>query len=175
MHQTAFIVRVPNAEKLVGSLRERFDATVGLGVPAHITILAPFMPPEHITWTVLQKIQSTLRVMPSFTFSLTEVGRFPATAYLAPYPASAFVALTEALFRAFPDFPPFRGEHAAIVPHLTVANGDADDAELAALELGTRLQATGPLHGACTEVVLLENSTDRWEEMHVFALGRKDD
>ena len=80
MHETAFIVRVPNAENLVGSLRERFDATVGLGVPAHITILAPFMPPEHITWTVLQKVQSTLSVMPSFTFSLTEVGRFPATA-----------------------------------------------------------------------------------------------
>jgi len=175
MAETAFIVRVPEAETMVGSLRERFDATVSLGVPAHITILAPFMPPEHITAAVLRQIQSALNVMPSFQFSLVGVGRFPTTAYLAPQPASVFISLTETLFRSFPAFPPFRGEHATVVPHLTVANGNAHDAGIAAAELETRLQANGPIHSACTAVALLENSTGSWEEMHVFTLARQGD
>jgi hypothetical protein len=37
MAQTAFIVRVPEAERHVGDLRDRFDPSARLGVPAHIT------------------------------------------------------------------------------------------------------------------------------------------
>jgi hypothetical protein len=33
MAESAFIVRVPEAEVCVGALRERFDASVRLGVP----------------------------------------------------------------------------------------------------------------------------------------------
>ena len=42
---SAFAVKVPAAEPLVGDLRRRYDATVALGVPAHITLLVPFMDP----------------------------------------------------------------------------------------------------------------------------------
>jgi len=52
MAESAFIVRVPEAEPCVGALRERFDASVKLGVPAHITVLVPFMSPERITEAV---------------------------------------------------------------------------------------------------------------------------
>ncbi len=41
----AVLVTVPEAESLVAPLRERFDASTALGVPAHITVLFPFMPP----------------------------------------------------------------------------------------------------------------------------------
>jgi hypothetical protein len=39
MAESAFIVRVPEAEACVSELRNRFDASVRLGVPAHITVL----------------------------------------------------------------------------------------------------------------------------------------
>lgn len=42
---TAFVVRVPSAETVVAELRKRFDATVQHGVPAHISVLVPFMDP----------------------------------------------------------------------------------------------------------------------------------
>src|SRR3989442_4426406 len=87
--QSAFIVRVPEAESRVGALRERFDASVKLGVPAHITVLVPFMSPERISAEVLAEAQAALNEVPAFPFALTSVARFPATAYLAPEPAQS--------------------------------------------------------------------------------------
>lgn len=174
MFKTAFIVRVPEAEAHVAALRSRFDASVHLGVPAHITILFPFMAPDQITQSVLAQAQAALSQVQSFAFSLNQVRRFPATAYLAPEPAEPFIVLTESLVRSFPAFPPFGGEHASIIPHLTVANGNASEAEVAAAELELEIQKSGPISGFCSSVSLLENSSGRWREMHVFPLPRQD-
>ena len=174
MFETAFIIRVPEAEAHVASLRSRFDASVHLGVPAHITVLVPFMAPDQITPSVLAQIQATLSQVPSFAFSLRQVRRFPATAYLAPEPAEHFIALTEALVRRFPAFLPFRGEHDSIVPHLTVANGNASEATVAATELEAVIQSKGSISSFCSSISLLENSSGLWREMHVFPLQRQD-
>lgn len=170
MAESAFIVCVPEAEGLVASLRDRFDASARLGVPAHITVLVPFMSQEGITPAVLRTAQAALNQVGSFAFSLANVGRFPATAYLAPEPVAPFVALTEALVRAFPDFPPFGGAHSSIVPHLTVANGDASEAEFAAIELATLVQSHGRVESVCSSIVLLENTSGLWKQMHIFPL-----
>lgn len=167
---SAFVVRVPAAEPLVGDLRARFDATVALGVPAHITLLVPFMAPTDITPAVLALARQRLANFAPFRFSLGTVGRFPETAYLAPEPTAPFIAMTRALAAAFPRFPPYGGEHPDIVPHLSVAHGNADDAATAAVELQQRLDALGAVQAECDAVVLLENSTGRWATMHVFDL-----
>ena len=169
---SAFAVKVPAAEPLVEDLRRRHDATVALGVPAHITVLVPFMDPALITGEVLDRARRVLQRTPSFSFSLGAVGRFPETAYLAPEPAAPFVAMTLALVEAFPDFPPYGGEHAGVIPHLSVAHGDALRAEETAIELRARLLASGPVHATCTEVALIENSSGRWQDLHVFPLPK---
>lgn len=170
MAESAFIVHVPEADPCVRGLRERFDASVKLGVPAHITVLVPFMSPESITFSVLQRTQAALNAVPSFSFRLCRVGRFPATTYLAPEPAEPFIALTQSLVNCFPEYPPFRGEHDSIIPHLTVANGSAPAAEIAERELASAVQAHGAIHSRCSSVALLENSSGVWREMHAFAL-----
>ncbi len=170
MPQSAFIVQVPQAETCVAGLRARFDASSGLGVPAHLSILVPFMVPELITAEVLARAQAALDQLGRFAFSLSQVGRFEATAYLAPEPAAPFMALTDALVRAFPGFLPFGGAHTSIIPHLTVAHGDAADAEIAATELAARLAQSGPIFCGCDAVTLLENTTGRWRAIHVFEL-----
>ncbi len=170
MSESAFIVSVPQAESLVGSLRERFDASARIGVPAHITVLVPFMSPELITPEVLRVAEAALGRVNSFDFSLVKIGRFPTTAYLMPEPAAPFVALTESLVAAFPEFPPFRGEHSSIVPHLTVATGNAAEAEIAAAEVAALVQSHGAVESSCNSVELLENSSGTWKRIHVFAL-----
>ena len=170
---SALIVRVPEAEDRVGELRLRFDASARLGVPAHITVLFPFMPPHLITQAVLRQAEHALAAVPSFSFRLQSVARFAATAYLAPEPAAPFVALTAALSHAFPGFAPFHGEHAAVVPHLTVANGNADEAALAATELARLMRSLGPIDATCSRVGLFGNASGAWREMHAFALPRR--
>lgn len=173
MAESAFVVYVPEAESCVGPLRERFDASARLGVPAHVTVLVPFMSPERITDAVTSEVRRALSAVRSFSFALSEVRRFPATAYLAPEPAEPFIALTESLVRSFPEYPPFRGEFETIVPHLTVANGNAAQAAVAAAELAVAMQARGHIASVCTGVALLENSTGMWRELRSFPLPRR--
>ena len=140
---SAFAVKVPSAEPLVGDLRQRFDATTKLGVPAHITVLVPFMDPQHITPAVLDRAQHALNRVAAFSFLLDRVARFPETAYLAPEPPEPFIAMTKALVDAFPEFQPYGGEHEGVVPHLTVAHGNPLDADAAAAELQGRKKRLG--------------------------------
>lgn len=169
--ESGFVVCVPEAEDVVRALRQRYHAVALLGVPAHITVLYPFMPPQHITHEVLARAAAAVASVPAFAFAMGKVGRFPATAYLAPDPAEPFVALTEALARAFPAYPPFRGEHATIVPHLTVAHGSADDAQHAAVELEAAMRLHGPVRAWCSQVSLLGSAAGRWREMHRLPLS----
>jgi 2'-5' RNA ligase len=117
------------------------------------------MEPDQITRSVLVQIQAALSQVLSFAFSLSQVRRFPATAYLAPEPAEPFIALTEALVRTFPEFLPFRSAHESIVPHLTVANGNAIEAKVAAAELQAVVKSKGSISTFCSSVSLLENSS----------------
>jgi len=172
MAESGFIVCVPEAEAIVGSLRERFDSSARLGVPAHITVLFPFMSPENINASVVQRIESVLREASGFEFSLAKVARFPATAYLEPEPASPFIALTKSLTREFPQFPPFGGEFSSTIPHLTVAHGSVTEAEVAEAELASSLALHGPITSVCSSLVLMENSSGTWRQMHVFPLAR---
>jgi 2'-5' RNA ligase len=167
---TALVARVPEAEPWVGTLREQFDGSASLGVPAHITVLAPFMPPEHVTAEVLRRIARVLGAAPSFSFELRKVGRFAATAYLAPEPATPFISLTRAMAAEFPEYPAYGGAHQDIVPHLTVADGDMGQADLAADRLAHVLHSDGPIYATCHSIALIENSSGRWKDLHVFAL-----
>lgn len=88
MAESAFAVNVPEAEPYVGGLRERFDPVARLGMPAHITLLYPFAPPELISHGVLDKVRLALSSAAGFEFRLARIGRFPDALYLAPDPAS---------------------------------------------------------------------------------------
>jgi len=172
---TAFVVLVPEAEPLVAALRSRFDPSSALGVPAHITVLHPFVPPVQLTPEVLARAAAALFGLQPFDFLLARVQRFPGVLYLALEPAAPFVALTEALVRAFPAFPPFGGVHDRIVPHLTVAQGDDHTLQRADTELRAALRAHGPVAAPCRELCLLQNAGGFWREWHRLALRGQGD
>lgn len=171
MADTALICRVPEAERYIAHYRERYDPSARRNVPAHVTILYPFMPPERVDAAVLADLEALIRGVPRFDFRLDTTGRFPVSLYLAPQPGVGFAALTDVVYRAFPDYPPFGGKFDVLVPHVTVAH--ADDARLCEIELELRIALAGvALKGHCSEVVLIENSRGLWwEPIRVFALG----
>ncbi len=51
--QSAVLVPVPEAERVVSRHRIRLDPAAELGVPAHVTVLYPFVAPPAITATTL--------------------------------------------------------------------------------------------------------------------------
>ena len=76
---SAFIVRVPAAEALVQAMRLRFDATAGQGVPAHITVLVPFLVRQLVTPEVVRTATAAFATVRAFAFTLNAVHRWPQT------------------------------------------------------------------------------------------------
>src|SRR5207245_10786465 len=48
MRQSALIIAVPEAEPLFSAVREQHDPAAKMGVPAHVTVLLPFMPADTV-------------------------------------------------------------------------------------------------------------------------------
>lgn len=168
--ETALICRVPEAEKYIAHYRQRFDPSARRNVPAHVTVLYPFMPPTQVDAEVIETLRGIARSIPCFDYRLREMRRFPVALYLAPEPDRPFAALMDAIYRAFPDYPPFEGKFETVVPHITVAHGDEPQLCEIEVELRIALPASG-VSARCDEMVLIENSSGRWEPMQVFALG----
>jgi hypothetical protein len=170
--ESALIIAVPEAELLVRELRERFDWSAAQGVPAHITILYPFIPPHEITPEVLADLHQFFAQFATFEFTLPETRRFPTVLYLAPSPAEPFKALTQAMLDRYPEYPPYGGEYGDVTPHLTIADrleaAQLDDFEREFLnQYGAQL----PVKAKATEVLLIENSSGQWETRQTFKLA----
>ena len=175
MPETALICRVPEAERYIADYRRRFDPSARRNVPAHVTILYPFMAPTLIDDGVRDKLARIAAAVPRFDYRMAKTQRFPVALYLAPEPDRFFSALTDGIFRAFPDYPPFEGKFETVVPHITVAHGDEPLLCEIEVELRIALPAGGGIAANCSELALIENSSGRWEQMQVFALGAKRD
>ena len=161
---------MPEAERYIAHYRQRFDPSARRNVPAHVTILYPFMAPGLIDAEVLATLARITNAVPRFNYRLARTERFPVALYLAPDPGAPFNALMDGIFAAFPDYPPFEGKFETVVPHVTVAHGD--EPLLCEIDVELRIALPGAgVQANCSELVLIENASGRWEQMHVFALG----
>jgi 2'-5' RNA ligase len=156
---------------LVGPFRERFDPSSKLGVPAHITVLYPFVQPNQITELVIAQMRRFASEHSAFAYSLNSTGQFPDALYLAPNPVQPFVDLIKGLVQYFPAYVPYHGQFDSIVPHLTVAHRES----LPLRELEAELSSQGLLKTGiaayCDMLVLIENTSGLWRERDRFALA----
>jgi 2'-5' RNA ligase len=164
--RSALIVAVPEAEPLVGEWRLRYD-NARLGIPAHVTLLFPFVPAEELDETLFDELRGLFAAEPAFEFQMARVARFPEIAWLAPEPDEPFRRLTELVFSRYPDYPPYEGIHDEVIPHLTVGEGDAAFQD----EVEAALTPHLPLNAEAREVVLLEeDESGYWRTRERFAL-----
>jgi 2'-5' RNA ligase len=159
-------VQVPVA---VNRLRDRMDPSAAQGVPAHVTLLYPFMPPDQLKEDVRRLLEGIVASEPVFTFALTSVQRWPNVVWLAPEPDDPFRRLTGALAAAFPDYPPYEGAHPEVVPHLTVAQDVPDDWYAAAEHA---LPAVLPIRDIAREAWLVGHTPEQpWHTLWRLPLG----
>jgi 2'-5' RNA ligase len=139
--ESALIVEVPAAEPVVGQFREQLDGNALLGIPAHITILAPFMPAGRIDAGTLADLERLAWGTEAFDFVLDHTAWFGTSVlWVGPRDPRPFRGLTDRVVEAFPEFPPFQGQFDEVVPHLTVGyDHDLDDMLLAEQAIGPSL------------------------------------
>jgi 2'-5' RNA ligase len=121
---SGLIVPMPDLEPVVGQWRARYDASFA-DTPAHVTALFPWIPPAELTEVDLDVVGQLAKDWQPFEVCFAEFGTFDDADvhYLAPEPADPFLALTEDLCTIWPEYPPYEGVFAEVVPHLTVADG----------------------------------------------------
>lgn len=117
---SALILPVPEAEPLVAALRAEGDPSAARGVPAHVTLLHPFVPDPDAG--VEAELGFFFAHVDGFDLTFSEVADFPEVVYLAPDQAKDCAGLTEALALRWPGFPPYGGAFDTVVPHLTVVD-----------------------------------------------------
>lgn len=166
--QSSVLIPVPAAEALVGRWRSEYDPSAAAGVPAHITLLVPWVAPEALRVEDLEALDSLLADVAPFDFALTSVRWFGSSVlWLAPDPPAPFVALTQRLAQRF-GTPPWEDSFDEVVPHLTVGLS-TDRGELS--KIGEVLSLSLPLACRAEEVWVMVADGKRWSVRHRLAFS----
>lgn len=161
------LATVEAVEPLVERWRQRFDPSASAGIPAHATVLFPFLDGDRISTAVIDDLRTLIGEHAPFAVRFQECRRFPGVLYLAPEPDQPLRALTETIVARWPEAPPYGGQFAEVIPHLTVAYSqqirDLDEVEAA---LATRLPATATI----SSVTMFESDGKRWQRRADFPM-----
>ena len=171
-NQSALIVAVPEAEPVVAAHRERLDRAASWGVPAHVTVLYPFLPPAEIDDRVRTAIAQVARAVPAFFMALRAVAWFgQRVVWLAPDPSEPFRQLTAAMTARFPRARPYDGAFDEVVPHLTLGHDHPVEVlKAAAADVEPHL----PIHARVSSLRLIAadpQTGDSWSTLSEFPLG----
>jgi hypothetical protein len=174
MRRSALIIPVPEAEPLLSALRGQHDPSARMGVPAHVTVLLPFIPADQLEGQSLGAVRDLFRGESGFSYRFERVNTFGEfTVYVEPSPAESFVRLTQVVVRRWPEYPPYGGEFDEITPHLTV--GDrlvAGQAAPLVRETRALLHSHGPITGEASSISLVvEDDRGFWSSAAEFPLG----
>jgi 2'-5' RNA ligase len=167
--RSAVIVPVPAAEPLAGALRTELDRHAALGVPAHVTVMAPFLPAAALDAEIVAELAAAVATVPAFDVEFGAVRWFDERlVWLAPEPAGPFVELTRAVGDRF-GLLPYGGEYEP-VPHLTVGY----DAPLERLRaVAAELTGGLPVSGRIEQAVLFVEAEGRWSPHTPLPLGTR--
>ena len=125
MAQTALLLPVSRVAPLIQPWARRYDPSAVGGVPPHVTVLFPFLPPEDITREVADRLRHLSLRHEAFTTDLADVGMFAdgEVLHLRPDPDTPFRELAHAIRAQWPGLEPYGGRHDDPVPHVTVGFG----------------------------------------------------
>lgn len=166
--QTALMLPVPDAEPVVGQWREQFEPSAAYGMPAHLTVMFPFLTLDCIESDETDELRRLFAGARPIPVEFAAFGSFPEVLYLRPEPAAPLVELTARVARRWPEARPYSGAFDEVVPHLTVAvgvdDGRADDIRA---QIGRAL----PLRAVLREAWLVAFTDARWSPVASFAFG----
>ncbi len=158
--ESALLIPVPEAEPAVFRWRQDLDSAAADGIPAHITVLYPFVDPSEADDEVERQLDTVVSQFEAFDYSFNNVRWFDDdVVYLEPQPFFRFTEMTAAIFEAFPQCPPYGGAFPEVIPHLTIGDNAARDELLhAAEDVAPKL----PIHGRVTDLWWMQGDLGSW-------------
>ena len=153
-------VRLP---RTLESFRATHVPSAALGIPAHITLIYPFLPAQPLDAAVRRSLVACFARHGAFSFRAAGVHAWPGVLYLRVDPTEPFEALVATLVSAFPGHPPNSGEF-PYVPHVTIA-------EAPARSMTSLAPPRADVHGRADRILLIAEGADgRWRTRWQFPL-----
>jgi 2'-5' RNA ligase len=168
--ETAIVLVLEGASPFDTVRGELDPSNVARGIPFHITLLYPFTPRSDLSDALLDDTRSFFEEQEPLEVTLTTIQAFPGVLYAAPEPAHVLLRCMHELHARFPEWPPYGGAFADVIPHATIAEG-VDEQRLRG-EVERQLAPHLPCTFTLDEATLLEECTpDRWRVRERFPLG----
>ena len=119
--RTGVIIPVPSADPLLTTLGQRHPGAVREGVPAHVSVLYPFVPAEELDADVERVLADIGQVTSSTEVTFEQCRRVGNFVYSPPDPPADVNRLIAAVRGHWPDVLPYGGAVEDVGPHLTIA------------------------------------------------------
>lgn len=168
---SAIVFFVPELDSVVERARSSCPKSVDPGIAAHITVNYPFMIQEDDLQAIVARLAHSVEEFRAFEFRLTELRRWRTTLYLTPEPDSVFRAIIAAVWKAFPQSPPYGGKFRDVVPHLTIVeSSDLDEIDALESELRAHSTVRLPITACAKEIHLIARDVHEWNTLAVVCL-----
>lgn len=172
--RTALLVPVPAAEPLIAPWRMKYDISAAEGVPAHVTLLYPFVPPASLDETLIASVGQIAACVRPFPLTLEKPERLGEILALPLGPSEPLEHLRTLLAARWPEITPYGGKYGPHPRlHVTVAwsaearPGGADDLDALARVLWPSL----PITTTAEALWLMVRRDERWHLLREIALG----
>ena len=138
--RSVIAISLPETDNVLSYVRSRYTGEVPpVGVPAHLTLHFPWMPPTRINERTIAELTSLFSGFPLFDITL-ELGWFGTEVLLlVPRDPVPLIRLTKAIINRWPEFPYYGGEYDNIEPHVTLAYGDEPSLSKLAAEIADQV------------------------------------
>lgn len=164
---TALVLLVPEAERVVKRWRIEHDPSAGEGMPAHVTVLYPFVSENQITSEIADRLSRICSETEPWTMRFVRCGRFPRVLWLDPASAEC-LHLIKLVHQQWPDCLPYGRDDFDVVPHLTVTDG-ADGIIMDGAEVD--VMAGLPFESAVSHLSLMAFNGTSWICRRQFPFG----
>lgn len=168
LHESVLLLFVPEAEPVVRAWRDRYDPSSREGVPAHVTLLYPFLPAESIGTPDLARLRSFFGGKPPLSLTFSEFGRFPGVLFLKPDDDPRLRDLLGSLLASYPELPPYGGQFPDPQPHHTVAQAIE---ESVMVEIEADVSRALPFASSVSDAALMVDAGGRWVVRERFTFG----
>lgn len=119
--QTGLVIPVSAADALLASVKARYPGAVREGVPAHVSLLYPFVAVAELDERVTIGLGELLVEQTPMRVQFAECYRRGGFVALRPDPIGGLQDLVSEARRRWPDVVPYEGIYDDVEPHLTVA------------------------------------------------------
>lgn len=111
------MLAVPEADDVIGGYRHDHDPYARFGVPAHVTVRKPFLPPAE--WDRIQASEVLASLLP-VEITLARIEDRPGALVIAVEPDDSLRELTAVVTAAWPELPPHKENRPDLAYHVTV-------------------------------------------------------